>query len=395
MAHSDQQVYRLPRLVRSLAAAACAVAVIGAFHVWSTAFFAKQRQPAQPADSQVDASATESLFSVIAAEKVAAREAQASILATPTVTLPGDIRDLVELGEFQRARSLLLEQATEAVVAEDDATLAQTLSVLGEVSILEEDIDTAEVYLTEALEVFQQLDDEVAEASVYMQFGRLHVLSRQRARRASSAYDSLLIARWKISKGQFYSAEPDLYRIAESNLNLKRFGAAASAYETLFRGYMEVGDQYQAQQAGIEAMKLHASAGRMFDAEALQQRMLVHGIDASVFEALAPELEALTTEFENSVKAIGTARDQALLYNQLQARGDVINAWRFRQQASASLAKATERAQYRSQPDVLAELYRSNTSMEDAHDSLQKARELYQQYGIDTTNLQDLQTQIY
>ena len=394
MSHSSRQVYRLPRLVRSLAAAAFAVAVIGAFHVWSTTFFSKH-QVVQPAESGAEATATESPFSVVAAEKVAAREAQASILAMPTVTLPEEISDLVELGEFQRARSLLLEQAIDAVIAEHDTTLAQTLAVLGEVSILEQDIDTAEVYLNEALEVFQQLADEVGEAGVYMQFGRLHVLSRQRARRASRAYDSLLIARWKISKGRFYSAEPDLYRIAESNLKLKRFGAAASAYETLFRGYMEVGDQYQAQQAGIEAIKLHASAGRMFDADALQQRMLVHGIDTSVFEALAPELEALTTEFENSVKAIGTARDQALLYHQLQARGDVVSAWRFRQQASASLAKVTERAQYRSQPDVLAELYRSNTSMEDAQNSLQKAQELYQQYGIDTTSLHDLQMQIY
>ena len=158
---------------------------------------------------------------------------------------------------------------------------------------------------------------------------------------------------------------------------------------------MKVGDRYQAQLAGVEAIRLHASAGRMFDVEALQQRMRHEGISESVFEELAPELTALTAEFTDSVKAIGVARDQALLYNQLQARGDVVNAWRFREQANASLAKASQRAQYRSQPDVLAELYRSNSRMDNARDSLLKAQQLYQQYDIDTSNLQDLQTQIY
>lgn len=393
--NQGQRIYRLPRMVRSIIAASCTIGMIGVFHVWSTSFFNRAESPQSETTVAAPTNSTDSPFAVVTAEKAATRNARSSVLNMPTLTLPDDVAALVELGDFQRARELLLARATEAVAEEDDATLAITLAELGEVSILEADIDTAEVYLTEALEVFQQLDDEVAQASVYMQFGRLHLLSRQRARLASSAYDSLLIARWKISKGQFYSAESDLYRVAESNLSLKRFGAAASAYETLFRGYVEVGNQYQAEQAGIEAIKLHASAGRMFDVEALQQRMLAQGVSESVIEALAPEIKILTNEFENSVKAIGTARDQALLYNQLQVRGDIVNAWRFRQQASASLAKATERAQYRSQPDVLAELYRSNSSMDNARDSLHKARELYRQYGIDTTNLQDLQTQIY
>lgn len=386
--------YRISRLVRSLAAALCATVLIGAFHFWSTALF--QREPAPVSPPPVSTSVqSDSPFAVVAANKNAARKYLEPVLSMPVVTLSADVQALVELNEFQRARALLLSQASNAVVAGDDKSLAATLSELGEVSILEEDIDTAEVYLAEALEVFEQLDDEVAQASVYMQFGRLHLLSRQRARLASSAYDALLIARWKISHGQFYSAEADLYRVAESNLGLKRYGAAASAYETLFRGYMKVGDLYQAQVAGVEAIKLHTSAGRMFAARALQKRMRSDGISESVFEALASELDSLSAEYNDSVKAIGVARDQALLYNQLQARGDVINAWRFRQQANASLAKASQRAQYRSQPDVLAELYRSNTSMDNARDSLLRAQQLYQQYDIDTSNLQDLQTQIY
>ncbi len=386
--------YRFSQLVRSLAAALCAIALISAFHFWSTAFFQHESVDATLASASVTQQ-TKSPFTVVAGDRSAARKAMEPVLSMPVVALSADVQALIELNKFQRARALLLNQASDAVAAGDDKSLAATLSELGEVSLLEEDIDTAEVYLAEALEVFEQLDDEVAQASVYMQFGRLHLLSRQRARLASGAYDSLLIARWKIAHGQFYSAEADLYRVAESNLGLKRFGAAASAYETLYRGYMKVGDHYQAQVAGVEAIKLHTSAGRMFDAEAMQQRMRNQGISESVFDALAPELDALTSEFENSVKAIGVARDQALLYNQLQARGDVVNAWRFREQANASLAKASKRAQYRSQPDVLAELYRSNASMNSARDSLLKAQRLYQQYDIDTSNLQELQTQIY
>lgn len=317
------------------------------------------------------------------------------LLPLPAMALSSETQALLDRGGIEWTRQQLLDIATTAVGNGDDYQVARLLAELGELSLIEADIDTAEMYLAEALDLFVQQENEVAEAGVYMQMGRLHLLTRQRARVASNAYDTLLVSRWKISQGQFYSAETDLLRVADNNLRLQRFGAAASTFETLYRGYLGVGDIYQAQAAGVEAIRLYASSGRMFDVQALQQKMIAQGIDRSVFTALAPELERLRQEFENSVKALGTARDQEQLYNQLQARGDVVNAWRFRQQAHASLAKASKRAQYLSQPDVLAELYRSNRSMQSAQHSLRKASDLYDEYGFDTTDLKHLEREIY
>jgi hypothetical protein len=316
-------------------------------------------------------------------------------LPLPAVALSADTQALVDRNGIEWARQLLLQQAMEAAARSDDNSMAGLLAELGELSLIEADIDTAEMYLEESLDLFRQQQNELAQAGVYMQLGRLHLLTRQRARVASNAYDQLLISRWKISNGLFYDAEADLLLVADNNLKLQRYGAAASTYETLYRGYLQEGDLYQAQTSGIEAIKLYASSGRMFDAQRLQKKMITEGIDETVFRTLAPELERLREEFNHSVKALGVARDQAQLYNQLQARGDVVNAWRFRQQAHQALNRASKRAQYRSQPDVLAELYRSNRSKTNARQSLSKAKALFYEYGFETDVLQRLQDKVY
>jgi len=97
------------------------------------------------------------------------------------------------------------------------------------------------------------------------------------------------------------------------------------------------------------------------------------------------------------VQAIGAARDYAQLYNQLLARGDALQAWRFRQQAEQSLANVSKRAQYRRQPDVLVQLYRSNRNMDSALTSLQKANAVYSRYGSTegVQRSQQLRAQIY
>lgn len=390
MARLQPHRHLFSKPVRSLASVAVAAAVIGALH-----FLFQSSADSESPESEHSLN-SQALATVDAPEPPIMQQVETlPRLPLPAMALSADTQSLLDRGGIEWTREMLLNQAVDAVAAEDDHTLAILLAELGELSLIEADIDTAEMYLAEALDLFGQQENEVAEAGVYMQLGRLHLLTRQRARVASNAYDTLLVSRWKISHGQFYSAEQDLLQVAQNNLQLQRYGAAASTYATLYRGYHEAGDTFQAQQSGIEAIKLYASSGRMFDAKALQEKMIDQGVSPSVFEALAPELEALVKDFDNSVKALGSARDQEQLYNQLQARGDVVNAWRFRQQAHASMAKASKRAQYRSQPDVLAELYRSNRSMKDAHRSLSKANELFYEYGFDTTTLQSLQRQIY
>jgi hypothetical protein len=330
-------------------------------------------------------------------QRASTEEVLASVNAAKAITFSPDVAELVKARKYNHAKKRLLELASLAVESDDQPALARALAELGELAIAQTDIDAAELYLAEALDVYQQLGDEVSTAGVFMQFGRLHLLERERARQASDAYDQLLVARWKISHNQFEQAEQKLQQIADTNLQLNRYGAAASAYETLFRGYAETSQFEQAQQAGLEAARLHAASGRAFKARAMLNQMIDVGISQTVFEGFEQEITRLTQEYEDSVNAIAVARDQEQLYNQLLARGDVVQAWRFREKAGQSRAKATSRAQYRRQPDVLVELYRSNNSMENARVSLERAREMYLRHGLETRAQQsvELQSRIY
>lgn len=393
---SGSRAYKIKKLRQSIAAVCFTVAVIGLLHFGLRAHFSESpRIEYSQANTAVDGS---SPFDVAKLQKPV-HAGVATEVTMPSLTrlnsLPQNIIALIERGDYKQAQKLLLAQASAAVARSDDAALATVLSHLGELALLQSDIDTAEVYLAEALDLINQTGDEVAAAGIYVQMGRLHLQARRRARLASDAYDTLLVARWKISHGQFYKIESELRRAAENNLSLNRFGAAASVYETLFKGYSKDGNLAQAQSAGAEAVKLLAASGRKFDAEALVETMRQHGFSDDVFTELQAEIAQLSQEFNNSVQALGAARNYALLYNQLQARGDVVNAWRFRQLAGASQAKASMRAQYSRQPDVLVELYRSNTSMENAKNTLLKAQEVYQRHGMDTEVLKFLQEQIF
>ncbi len=377
--------YQLKKWSVSLGVTAICFVAIGAFDraVNDQALLGRFIVSPPPADS-AEVTALEDQRSNPFSVKSQSDEVAQSLTLQASLELPQAVLSMVEAGRFGDAKAFLLAAASTAVNAADDAGLAKNLSHLGELALIQSDIDTAEVYLAEALDVYQQIGDEVSEAGVYVQMGRLHLVARQRARKASDAYDTLLISRWKISHGQFYSAEQDLIRVAESNLELNRYGAAASAYETLLKGYATEQDLYQAQLSGLEAIRLHAASGQVYKARSLVSQMRSLGIDDAVFPEIEAEIQTLNHEFQQSILAIGAARDYALLYNQLQARGDVVNAWRFRQQAGESLARASMRAQYRRQPDVLVELYKSNDSMDRARDSLERANNLFRRHGLDS-----------
>jgi len=319
------------------------------------------------------------------------------LISATKPALSSDIESLSKEGNFQRAKDKLLDRALVAVADADDQALAFQLSELGELALLQGDLGMAEVYLQEALELYEETGDEVKLAGIHIQKGRLHLFSRQRARVASDAYDQLLIARWKISKGRFSEAESPLRQIVADNLELHRYGAAASAYETLFSGYVKDSLIEQGHSAGVDAVKLYAASGNKPQVNRLLGLLKQQGFSDFESDQLSVEVEQFYREYEASVQAIGAARDYAQLYNQLSSKGDALQAWRFRKQAEQSLANATKRAQYRRQPDVLVELYRSNWSMESARVSLQKAREVYTRYGMDdgVQRSQQLREQIY
>jgi len=305
-----------------------------------------------------------------------------AIAATKPV-LSEEIEALSGAGNFQRAKNKLMDRALAAVAAADNSALALQLSELGELALLQGELGMAEVYLSEALELYEQTGEELKVAGIHIQKGRLHLFARQRARQASDAYDQLLLARWKISHDRFSEAEEQLKKVVKDNLALHRYGAAASAYETLFTGYSKDAMNIQAQQAGIDAIKLHAASGNEPQVNRLVSLLRTHGMTEIESEQLLKELQPYYSDYDASVRAIGAARDYAQLYNQLSSKGDALQAWRFRMQAEQSLANASKRAQYRRQPDVLVELYRSNKSMDSAIVSLKKASAVYSRYGID------------
>ena len=303
------------------------------------------------------------------------------VISATRPELSADIQAFSVIGEYQLAKNTLLDRVVESVAAGDNNSLAGNLGELGELALLQGDLGMAEVYFSEALELFEELGDELQVAGIHIQVGRLHLYNRQRARAASDGYDKLLVSRWQISQGQFSEAEGQLKEVVESSLGLNRFGAAASALKTLYNGYSKDQNIIEAQNVGIEAINIYAASGNLAAARNMLSKLEDNGLSRVDVEQVTAQLQQHYQEYEASVLAIGAARDYAQLYNHLSSRGDALQAWRFRRKAEQSLADASKRAQYRRQADVLVELYRSNKSMDRALVSLQKASDLYNRHG--------------
>ncbi len=291
-----------------------------------------------------------------------------------------DLAELMQLGEYGVVRERLLQYAADAVALEQRVLLGGVLSLLGQVAIAEQDLDTAEVYLMESLDVLQNEGDEVGVAQTYMQLGRVHLKSRQMARKAGHAYDRLLIARWQLSRQDYGNAAENLYRVIDENLSINRFGAAASAYDTLAHLHTATGSTAEADQAALRAASLYASSGQPERA-----RDMIRGLEGVAPWRVAEidaEIERNYTEFKNNVEQIERARDYQRLYYYYQAKGDERRAWRLRLLAGQSLAKASRRAMYHRQPDVLAVLYNSNVAKEEAQRYLNRARRTFDDSGL-------------
>jgi uncharacterized protein HemY len=99
-------------------------------------------------------------------------------------------------GDVEQARERLLDVAVQSVSSDDQKTLGQALSLLGELALGEQDFDTAQVYLHEALDVYQFLGDSIGEAGIPLQLGKMHLIlrERERAQVAGHAYDRMLLA---------------------------------------------------------------------------------------------------------------------------------------------------------------------------------------------------------
>jgi hypothetical protein len=251
--------------------------------------------------------------------------------------------------------------------------------------------------LQEALDIALATGDSMAAARTYQQFGRVHIRSRQLARSAGEAYDKLWIARNQLYLGQYREAKTNLDQVIDANLAIRRYGAAAGAFETLSDYYRRFHDNYMAQDAAMEAARLYASSGQIMRSRGILASLQREGLDNLQAESIRGEIDALFQQHQNDVAQTARARDYQMLYRHYKARGDYERAWKLRILASKSLAKTSERSMYSRQADVLAILYNSNFTMDKAKNYLAQASSLFTGQGEDvlSASTQNMYSLIY
>jgi len=293
------------------------------------------------------------------------------------------IRELLAQKKYQQARTRLLEVAAAAVLLDDTTRLGETMLLLGEVAINQQELAAAEIYLQEALYLSMEQDNLMGTARSYQLLGQLNIRARELARQASNTHDELWQARNAISRGYYQGINESLQQVIQANLTIRRYGAAADAWEALASLHDKVHDDYPAQQARIEAAKLYASTGQMTHVHRLVDGLDRKLISDSVLADVRGEIKALFDEHLQDQVKTSQARDYQMLYHHYMRLGEVERAWQFRIKSSETLADASDRSIYQRQADVIAVLYNSNFAMDRARKYLDKAGSIYGDGGVD------------
>ena len=292
------------------------------------------------------------------------------------------IRELLHQGQYQQARTQLLEIAAAAVLQDDQARLGATLLLLGEVAINQQELAGAEIYLQEALYLAMSRGNVMATARSYQLLGQLNIRARELARQASNTWDELWQARNSIARGYYRGVNEQLQSVIHDNLEIRRYGAAADAWEALASLHEQVHDDYQAQQARIEAARLFASTGQM-----THVRRLIDGLERRFFsdtdmDRIEREIQSLFDEHQNDMVRSSQARDYQMLYHHYLRNGQVERAWEFRIKSSETLADTSDRSMFQRQGDIIAVLYNSNFAMDRAKKYLDQAGAIYSDGGV-------------
>jgi hypothetical protein len=292
------------------------------------------------------------------------------------------IRELLQQGKFKQARTQLLEVAAASMLADDQSQLGDTLLLLGEVAINQQELAAAEVYLQESLYLAMSRDDIVGTARGYQLLGQLNIRARELARRAANTYDQLWQARNAIARGFYQGVNENLQAVIRDNLEIRRYGAAADAWEALASLHEQVHDGYQAQQARIEAARLFASTGQI-----THVRRLIDGLDRSLIsdtdiQDIEREIDGLFQQHHQDLVKTSQARDYQMLYHHYLRNGQPERAWKFRIKSSETLSNTSDRSMFQRQADVIAVLYNSNFAMDRARHYLDQAGKIYDDSGV-------------
>lgn len=324
-------------------------------------------------------------------------DTQISDLGLNNQNLEQQIRALLHEGLFKQARTGLLQVAALAASRGDEKQVSNTLLLLGDVAIDEQELAAAEVFLLEALDIAIEQGDVMTTAHSYRQLGRLNIKTRELARSAGETYDKLWVVRSQIYLGDYRNVIVDLERIIDASLQIRRYGAAASAWETLSDYYNRFHDTYLAEQAASEAARLYASSGQLAYSRAVVERLVRDGLSLNQLEILNQEIDTLFVQHQEDVMRTAQAKDLQLLYRHYRGKGENKRAWNLRIKASQALAKTSERSMYQRQSEVMAILYSSNFAMKKARRYLSQAGEIYAAEGEGKLylNAQDMQAFIY
>jgi len=292
------------------------------------------------------------------------------------------IRDLLHQQKYAQARTRLLEVAADAAARDDQRKLGDTLMLLGEVAINQQELSAAEIYLQEALYLTMSQDNVLGTARTYQLLGQFNIRARELARRAANTYDQLWQARNSIARGYYRGVDENLHVVIDENLGIRRYGAAADAWEALASLHDKQYDGYQAQQARLEAARLYAATGQM-----THVHRLLDGLDRSLVSAadvadIEREMNTLFAQHEKDVIRASQARDYQMMYHHYMRIGEVEQAWKFRIKSSETLAGGSDRAMFQRQADVIAVLYNSNFAMDRARKYLDQAGSIYQDNGV-------------
>lgn len=293
------------------------------------------------------------------------------------------IRELLQQKKYQQARTQLLEVAAAAVAQGNQPRLGDTLLLLGDVAINQQELAAAEIYLQEALYLSMEQDNLMGTARSYQLLGQLNIRARELARQASNTHDDLWQARNAIARGYFQGVDENLQRVIRENLSIRRYGAAADAWEALASLHDQVHDEYLAQQARIEAAKLYASTGQMTHVHRLMDGLDDKLISDSDLAGVMREISTLFDEHQQDLIKTSQARDYQMLYHHYLRKGELERAWEFRIKSSETLADTSDRSIYQRQADVIAVLYNSNFAMDRARKYLDQAGDIYNDSGVE------------
>ena len=307
------------------------------------------------------------------------------------------IQAMLSENRFKQANTRLLEIAADAVEAGDDRQLGNILLLLGSAAIDGQELNSAELLLQEALDIARRENDQMTMAKTYQQLGRLNIKARALARYAAESYDRLWLARTQIFLGEYRAAEQNLNAVIAASTEIRRYGAAAGALETLAEFHQKFHNDYQAQLASAEAARLYATSGQLNRARSIVENLKTSSYDPSEIDFLGRDVEALFRQHEQDLVHVSQAQDLKMLYHHYRSQGDHKRAWKLRIKASRLLGKTSETAVFERGADVLAILYNSNLAMDRAKQYLSQADSLFSGFGAEDNAIQaqTMQSLIY